>query len=208
VIIPKPNKIVYDQPKSFRPIILLNTLGKLIKKLDFSPIGGSILHPKESWKYLGFIFDRKLTFYQHIDYYLNKAISLVKCMKLLENSSQEIDPIQKRLLYKCCVLPITLYSFQLWFYNKAPLSYHMKILEKMQRKAAIWILGAFKTSSIKGIETITGIIPIKFYLQKLARRSQIRSLALLSNHLIRSLMDDPSSSSNRSILHSINTLTN
>ena len=33
VIIPKPNKIAYDQPKSFSPIILLNTLGKLIKKV-------------------------------------------------------------------------------------------------------------------------------------------------------------------------------
>ena len=33
VIIPKPNKISYDQPKSFHPIILLNTLGKLIEKV-------------------------------------------------------------------------------------------------------------------------------------------------------------------------------
>ena len=33
VVIPKPNKLVYDQPKSFHPIILLNTLGKLIEKV-------------------------------------------------------------------------------------------------------------------------------------------------------------------------------
>ena len=33
IIIPKPNKESYDFPKSFRPIILLNTLGKLIKKV-------------------------------------------------------------------------------------------------------------------------------------------------------------------------------
>jgi len=33
VIIPKPNKLSYDLPKSFRPIVLLNTLGKLIKKV-------------------------------------------------------------------------------------------------------------------------------------------------------------------------------
>ena len=78
----------------------------------------------------------------------------------------------------------------------------------MQRRAAIWILEVFKTSPTEGIEAITGIISIKFHLQKLARRSQIRSLALPSNHLIRSLMDDPSSLSNKSISHSINTLTN
>jgi len=49
----------------------------------------------------------------------------------------------------------------------------MKILDKMQRRAVIWILGAFKTSPTEGIEAIAGIIPIKFHLQKLARRSQI-----------------------------------
>ena len=54
--------------------------------LDLSPIGGPTLHPKDTWKYLGFFFDQKLTFHQHIDHYSNKAISIVKCMKLLGNS--------------------------------------------------------------------------------------------------------------------------
>ena len=33
VIIPKPNKLKYDHPKAFCPIVLLNTLGKLIEKV-------------------------------------------------------------------------------------------------------------------------------------------------------------------------------
>jgi len=49
----------------------------------------------------------------------------------------------------------------------------MKILNKMQRRAAIWILGAFKTLLSAGIEAIARIIPIKFYLQKITKRSQI-----------------------------------
>ena len=99
--------------------------------LDFSLIRGPILQPKDTWKYLGFIFDCKLTFHKHIDHYSNKAILIVKCMKLLGNSSQGINPFQNCLLYRCCILPIVLYSFQLWFYNKAPLLYHMRILDKM-----------------------------------------------------------------------------
>ena len=98
--------------------------------------------------------------------------------------------------------------FQLWFYNKAPLLYHMKILGKMQRRATIWILGAFKTSPTEGIEAIARIIPIKFHLQKLARRSQLRPLLLPSNHIIRSFMDDPSNSSKKPIPHSVNSLMN
>ena len=104
---------------------------------DLSSIGGSVLTPKNLWKYLGFIFDRKLSFHQHIDYYSNKAISMIKCMKLLGNSLHGIILTQKCLLHRCYILPIALYGFQLWFYNHAPLSYPLKILGKMQRRAAI-----------------------------------------------------------------------
>ena len=33
IIIPKPNKLLYNSPKSFYLIVLLNTLGKLIEKV-------------------------------------------------------------------------------------------------------------------------------------------------------------------------------
>ena len=78
----------------------------------------------------------------------------------------------------------------------------------MQKRAAIWILGAFKTSPTEGIEAIAGIIPIKFHLQKLARRSQIRLFALPTNHIIRNLMDDLSNLFIKPNPHSIRSLTN
>jgi len=176
--------------------------------LDLSPLGVPILRPKDSWKYLGFIFDRKLSFHKHIDFYANKAMSTVKCMKLLGNSSRGISPIRKRLLYRCCILPIALYGFQLWFYIKALILYHMKTLDKMQRRAAIWILGVFKTLPSMGIEAIAGIIPIKFHLQKIARRLEICPLKLPLSHLLRSLMDDSPSSSITPSPHCIGSLTN
>jgi len=55
--------------------------------LNLSSLGGPILRPKDLWKYLEFIFNQKLSFHKHIDFYTNKAISMVKCMKLLGNSS-------------------------------------------------------------------------------------------------------------------------
>ena len=49
IIIPKPNKSLYDQLKAFRPIILLNTLGKLIEKviaerLQFTVTSNDFIH--------------------------------------------------------------------------------------------------------------------------------------------------------------------
>ena len=146
-------------------------------------------------------------FHQHIDFYLNKAISTVKCMKLLGNSTQGINPIQKCLLYRYCILPIALYKFQLWFYNNAPLSYPIEIPGKMQRRAAIWILGAFKMSPTEGLKAIVGLISIKLYLYKLTSKSQLCSTALLENHLIKTLMDNPLNTCYKPSSHSINTLT-
>ena len=50
VVIPKLNKQSYDNPKAFCPIILLNTLGKLIEKaiaekLQFTVAANNFIHP-------------------------------------------------------------------------------------------------------------------------------------------------------------------
>jgi len=79
--------------------------------LNLTPIGSPSLLPKKTWRYLGFIFNCKLTFRSHLDFYSNKAISIIQCMKLLGNSTRGINPLQKRRLYRCCVLPIALYGF-------------------------------------------------------------------------------------------------
>ena len=50
VIIPKPNKTSYDSPKAFCPIVLLNTLGKLVEKviaerIQFIVVSNNFIHP-------------------------------------------------------------------------------------------------------------------------------------------------------------------
>jgi len=66
----------------------------------------------------------------------------------------------------------------------------MKILNKMQKRAAIWILGAFKTSPSEDIEAIAGIIPIKYHIQKIAKKLQLCLFKLPNNHILRNLLDD------------------
>ena len=80
---------------------------------DLSSIEGLILCYKNTWRYLGYIFNRKLFFQQYIDFYTNKAISMVKYMKILRNLVHSLASQQKYLLYRSCVLPIVLYRFQL-----------------------------------------------------------------------------------------------
>jgi len=63
--------------------------------LDPMTLRGSILHPQETWQYLGFIFDRKLMFWPHINFYANKVILTIKCMKVPGNLLRELIPTQK-----------------------------------------------------------------------------------------------------------------
>ena len=66
----------------------------------------------------------------------------------------------------------------------------MKILNKIKRRAAIWILEAFKTSPIEGIEALAGLMPIRFHLQKITKRSLMRPFKLLTNYILNNILND------------------
>ena len=107
---------------------------------------------------------------------------------MLGNSLKGLIPTQKRLLYQCCILLIALYGFQLWYFNKVLLSYPLRVLRNMQRKAALWILGAFYISPSFGIEAIARIIPTYLNIQRLNSRFQLRAHSLPINHTIKLLL--------------------
>ena len=126
---------------------------------------------------------------------------------MLGNSSRDLIPIQKQYLYKYCVLPIALYSVQLWYYNKAPLAYPLKELGKMQKRASLWILDVFHISPSVGIEAITSLMPIYLYLWKLIRRFYLRAHSLPVNHIIKSILEVRPLDNIKSYLFSLNKLT-
>ena len=109
-------------------------------------------------------------------------------MKLLGNLSRGINPLLKRRLYRCSALPIVLYSFLLWYYNKALTHYHLNILWKMQQRAALWISGAFHISPIPGIEAMSGLVPIHLHLRKLYSQFLLHESSLLSNHIVSNIL--------------------
>ena len=59
-----------------------------LSPLNLSPLRKPTSHLKDSWRYLGFIFNRKLSFQQHINFYSNKVLFTIKCIKILGNSTR------------------------------------------------------------------------------------------------------------------------
>jgi len=111
-------------------------------------------------------------------------------MGMLGNSMRGLPPLEKRLLYRACVLPIATYGFRLWFFEGAKNKTAFKILTQMQRKAALWITGAFRTSPTGGTEALAGLIPIHLHLRKLADRANLRITTLSDTHPIQSLLSE------------------
>ena len=132
--------------------------------IDLTSVRGPILHPKPIWRYLGFFFNRKLNFHQHVHYYTTKCLSTLSAMKILDNSARGLLPTQKRLLYRTCIFPIALYGFQLWFFKGAPTVKNIMELKKMQCRAALWITRAFRISPLEGVKAIAGLVPINLHL--------------------------------------------
>jgi len=151
-------------------------------ELDLSVIGAPTLKPKTYWRYLGFYFNQHLFFKEHVWYYSTKALSMVQAMVMIGNSSRSLLPLQKCLLYCSCAVSITTYGFRLWFFAGAPTKAQVLLLAAMQHKAALWILGAFCTSSTGGIEALAGLISIQLYLKKLVKQSCLRTATLPSQY--------------------------
>ena len=86
-------------------------------------------------------------------------------------------------------ITIALYGFQLWFLRGTPIVKNITELKKMQRRAALWITGAFWTSPSEGIEAIAGLISITLHLHKLNSRHHLCYASIPPSHAINLLLD-------------------
>jgi hypothetical protein len=139
---------------------------------------------------LGFFFDRKLLFREHVRFYSTKAFTTVKAFNMLGNSSRGITALQKRLLYRTCVVPILTYGLRLWHFKGAKFQGVLKTLAKTQRVAALWITGCFRTSPTGGVESLAGLLPMHLLLRWLAKKSCLRATTFSQSHPLRPLMGD------------------
>jgi len=80
-------------------------------------------------------------------------------------------------------MPITLYGICLWYFDGACLKGIMKELTKIQRQAAIWILGAFKSTPMGVVESLAGLILIHLQIWKLVYCNHVCMHTLADSHI-------------------------
>jgi len=101
------------------------------------------------------------------------------------NCARGLKPKHKWLLYRSCIMPITLYGIRLWYYNGACIKGTMKELTKIQRQVAVWILGAFKSTPIGVVESLASLIPIHLHIRKLVYCNHVCMHTLADSHITR-----------------------
>jgi hypothetical protein len=103
---------------------------------------------------------------------------------MLRNSSRGLTPLQKCLLYRLCVVSVATYGYRLWFFKGTWCKTLMMLMNCMQQRAALWIIGAFHTSPTMAVEAIASLMPIHLHLSKLAQRSSVRLTTLHQTHAL------------------------
>ena len=125
-------------------------------------------HPVEvvqKYKYLGIIFDSRLSWKEHIKYACAKAKGLLIKINAVSNSKWGMPNRSCRYLYLNAIQPILLYGAIVWG-NALSTKSNRKLYTQTERVALISITGAFRTSPTNALYVLAGILPIEFVVKE------------------------------------------
>ena len=125
-------------------------------------------------KFLGMIFDRKLSFEAHIEYLRRKCQPALNLLKVLSHKEWGADKEILLTLYKTYVLSRLDYGSIV--YGSATET-RLKRLDPIQNQGLRLCLGAFRTSPIKSIEVESNIPPLELRREMLSLRYATKTKA-------------------------------
>ena len=139
------------------------------------------ISPPKFIRWLGFYFDRKLTFNDHTKIMCAKASNVMSGLSCLGNTITGMTPNHLHLLFKTCVVPVMTYGCQLWFRPSAPRVTLMKRLQVVQNKGLRRVAGAFRTTPADSLPLLTFQPPIHVTIRKLCDSAALRLFQLPLN---------------------------
>nr|CAH7742070.1 unnamed protein product [Callosobruchus chinensis] len=122
---------------------------------------------KETAKFLGLTWDKKLNWHEHIKNITKKCNKALNKMRVLANVNWGSDRETLLKIYKSLVLSKMDYGSI--FYSSARKS-QLKLLDTIQASGLRLALGAFRTSPIAALCSEAGIPPLKYRRQELLLR--------------------------------------
>ena len=126
------------------------------KKIDITP----------TFKYLGIIFDQKLSWREHVNHVSEKTTRWLMILKSAVSFKWGLSPWTIKTIYERAVQPMMNYGAIVW--GKA-INFGVNILKlrRPQRLAALMITGGLRTSPTNALLVLSGIQPIEHQLDEL-----------------------------------------
>jgi ribonuclease HI len=139
-----------------------------------------LIQPKEAAKYLGVWLDKHLDFTTHRQKLLMKANGSLEALRAMTGSVWGASLTAMRKVYQAVVVPQMLYGISAWYCPaaKSMPAWEMKRtvneFTKIQRRAAILISGAFKSTSAAALNVELFITPIHLLMDQIIQETAIR----------------------------------
>jgi ribonuclease HI len=139
-------------------------------------------------KWLGVIFDRKLTFVEHLRTVCERAERAVSAIQMLGNSIHGLNQYHRHQLYIGGILPMMTYASTTWWSGQKQ---QTKLIAKVQNKALRQITGGFRTTPVYAMEIEASIPPIAITLHHLNDCAANRMCHLGSHHPVALRLPSP-----------------
>ena len=123
-------------------------------------------------KYLGIIFDRKLTFKEKVNYMANMCTKLIFSLSKAAKLKWGLSYKALKTIYLGGILPLLLYGAPVWIKAMEIDSYKAKII-RVQRLIHIKIAKAYRTISNEALCILTGMTPIAIKIEEAAKIFQL-----------------------------------
>ena len=149
-----------------------------------------VVRPTENIRYLGFFFNKRLKWDNHVTIMCNRARASARAMKLLGNTIRGLSMANWQLVLNAVCLPVLSYGSPLWFVPGNTKSLVTKT-QAVQNEMVRMVAGAFRTAPREALCHLTRMLPMEIYLEKLTFTSALRLYRLPgSSQLLRRLGQD------------------
>jgi len=121
-------------------------------------LNGTPIPVVEQTKFLGLIFDKKLSFVPHLQYLRHKCLKALNLLRVAVNTKWGSDKKTLLLLYRSLILSKLEFGTRVWFCPQI-LPQQVSMLEPVQNQALRTCLGAFRTSPVTSLHAEANEIP-------------------------------------------------
>ena len=183
----KENAVAFDDPKSE-----LMHYYKSRKKVDNPYVNvvlpnGTCIEPSDVQRWLGFWFDRKLSWKHHIQTRTASAMRVFMALSRLGNTERGLSQSALRQLYQSYITTVADFGVEVWWNQQKT---HSQPLQRLQNEAMRKIAGALKTTPIAALEAELGLPPADLRLDRIQRAYATRLFTLPENHPVLELCPD------------------